>query len=93
MFKKDTMVPGIIIALVVMVAGYFALKYLNIWISDYFFGKSPIFRQSTVEVISIFLNVFPFRYCMLKANREYTGRGILLVTFVFGLYYFFNYLQ
>lgn len=93
MFKKDTMLHGIIIALIVMVAGYFLLKYLNIWISDYFFNRPPVFRESTIEVISIFLNVFPFRYCMLKANREYTGRGILLVTFIIGLFYFFNYLQ
>lgn len=93
MFKKDTMLNGIIIALIVMIFGYLGLKYLNIWISEYFFDRPPIFRESTVEVIAIFLNVFPFRYFMLKANREYTGRGILLVTFVFGLYYFFHYLQ
>lgn len=93
MFKKDSMLIGMVIALVVMTVGYFVLKFLNIWISDVVFHKTPIFRESTVQVIAIFLNVFPFRYFMLKANKDYTGRGILLVTFVFGLSYFFYYLQ
>ena len=93
MFKKDSMLLGIVIALVVITAGYFLLKYLNIWISDTVFHRKPIFRESTVQVIAIFLNVFPFRYFMMKANKEYTGRGILLVTFIFGLSYFFYYLQ
>ncbi|MFN5324566.1 MAG: hypothetical protein ACK5C5_06585 [Bacteroidota bacterium] len=93
MIKKDSMITGILIALVVMISGYFILHYLNIWISKSFFDKPPIFRESTVQVIAIFLNVFPFRYYMLKTNYEYTGRGILLVTFVFGLSYFFYYLQ
>ena len=92
MFKKDSMWQGIIIGIVVMVAGYFIIHYGNIWISDYFFSRGPIFRESTVQVLSIFLNVFPFRYFMLKTNKEYTGRGILLVTFVVGLTYFFYYL-
>ena len=93
MFKKDSILNGVVIGLVVLVAGYFSLKYLNIYISEKVFHRPPVFRQSTIEVIAIFLNVFPFRYLMLKTEREYTGRGILLVTFIFGLVYFFHYLQ
>ena len=93
MFKKDLMIHGILLAVAVLVAGYFTLHFLNIWVSHYFFDKPPIFTESTIQVITIFLNVFPFRYFMLKTNREYTGRGILLVTFVVGLSYFFYYLK
>lgn len=87
------MVLGIVIGVVLPVVGYMVLTWLNVTISDKVFGKAPIFRESTVEVISIFLNVFPFRYYMLKAKMDYTGRGILLVTFVVGLAYFFYYLN
>lgn len=86
------MLLGIVIAIVVTVAGYFALQFLNDYISP-MFGKPPVFSQSTIEVIAIFLNVFPFRYYMLKAGKDYTGRGILLVTFITGLYYFFHYIN
>ena len=93
MIKKDSMITGILIAIVVMVGGYFAMKYLNVFISDYFFNRSPVFSESSIRVFAIFLNVFPFRYFMLKADKEYTGRGILMVTFVVGLSYFFYYLK
>ncbi|MBL0342491.1 MAG: hypothetical protein IPP71_17270 [Bacteroidetes bacterium] len=93
MFKKDSLVTGIIIGAVVTVGGYFAIYYLNIWISDYFFNKAPVFGKSSVEVFAIFLNVFPFRYFMLKTDKELIGRGILMVTFIVGLSYFFYYLQ
>src|SRR5689334_5936833 len=82
MFKKDTMLNGILLAVVITVASYFILTYSNIWISRYFFKKGPVFSESTIQVLAIFVNVFPFRYFMLKTNKEYTGRGILLVTFV-----------
>ncbi len=93
MFKKDSILTGIILGIVVTVGGYFTLFYLNIWISKYFFSKPPVFDKATVEVLSIFLNVFPFRYFMLKTDKEMIGRGILLVTFVVGLAYFFYYLK
>lgn len=93
MLNKDSFVLGLVIGVVVMVGGYFAIHYLNIWISDYFFNRRPVFRDSTVEVLAIFLNVFPFRYYMLKAHKDWTGRGILMVTFIVGLTYFFYYLK
>ena len=93
MFKKDSMLIGIILGIVIMVSGYFIIHYGNIWVSRYFFNRPPIFRDSTVEVLAIFLNVFPFRYFMLKTNKEYIGRGILMVTFIVGLTYFFYYLS
>ena len=93
MFKKDRMIHGVLLGIAVIIAGYYALTGLNIWISDYFFNRAPVFRESTIRVLAIFLNVFPFRYFMLRTNRELTGRGILLVTFIVGLTYFFYYLS
>ena len=93
MFKKDSMLNGILIGIIVTVGGYFLLKFLNVWISDYFFNRTPVFRESSIRVFAIFLNVFPFRYFMLRTNKEYTGRGILMVTFIVGLSWFFYYLN
>jgi H+/Cl- antiporter ClcA len=93
MLKKDSLWLGIVIGVVLPLAGYALMTWLNGYISDTFFDRPPIFRESTVEVIAIFLNVIPFRYYMLKAQMDYTGRGILLVTFIVGLTYFFYYLD
>jgi hypothetical protein len=91
--NKDSMILGIVIGILLPLVGYAVLSWLNVTISEHVFSKPPVFRESTVQVISIFLNVFPFRYYMLKAKKDYTGRGILLVTFVVGLTYFFYYLN
>ena len=93
MFKKDSLLTGIIIGVVVTVGGYALLHFLNIGASRYFFDKAPVFKESIIQVISIFLNVFPFRYYMLTAEKDYTGRGILMVTFIVGMAYFFYYLK
>lgn len=93
MFKKDSMITGVILGIVVMVAGYFVIHYFDKWLLGYLFKRSSVFSESTTQVIAIFLNVFPFRYFMLKADKEWIGRGILLVTFIVGLTYFFYYLK
>jgi hypothetical protein len=87
------MLTGIVIGIMVIAVCYPLLHYLNVYISSEFFNRRPIFRESTIQVISIFLNVLPFRYIMLKTNNEYTGRGILLVTFIVGMAYFFYYVK
>jgi hypothetical protein len=87
------MITGMAIGVAVIAGGYFLLHYLNDVISELFFDGRTVFRESTIQVLAIFLNVFPFRYLMMKTPYEYTGRGILLVTFIVGISYFFYYLQ
>ena len=93
MFKKNSIWLGIAIGVVLPIIGYLSLTWLNTFISNSILERPAVFRESTIQVISIFLNVFPFRYYMLKAQLDYTGRGILLVTFIVGLAYFFYYLD
>lgn len=87
------MLSGIILGLIVMGGSWAILHYMNVWGSEYFFNRQPVFQERTIQVIAIFMNVFPFRYFMIKADKEMTGRGLLMVTFIFGLAYFFYYLN
>ncbi len=87
------MLTGIILGLVVMTGSWAVMYFLNTLGSEYFFNRPPVFQERTIQVIAIFMNVFPFRYFMIKADKEMTGRGLLMVTFVFGLAYFFYYLN
>lgn len=93
MFKKDTILNGILIAIITMGGSYLVLYLLNTWGSEYFFGRQAVFQERTIRVISIFMAVFPFRYYMMKTEKEWIGRGILLVTFIVGLTYFFYYMN
>jgi len=87
------MLTGIILGLVIMTGTWAILHFMNSWGSEYFFNRPPVFQERTIQVIAIFMNVFPFRYFMIKADKEWIGRGLLMVTFVFGLGYFFYYLN
>lgn len=93
MLKRDSWFLGIAIGLVLPFASYFILDYGIQLISKLMIGKAIQFTVGTLQVISIFTNVLPFRYYMINLKFDYTGRGILLVTFIMGIAYFIKYLD
>lgn len=83
-FKRDNIWLGIGIALVVPAIMYFLLKLINI-----FTGEEHILQNSTMQLSAVFINLLPFRYYLVKVKADRTGRGILLVTMVLALVYFY----
>ncbi|MEX1189113.1 MAG: hypothetical protein WED33_07630 [Bacteroidia bacterium] len=47
----------------------------------------PRFDQATNLVLALVGNVLPFRQYMQKGHYEKTGKGILLMTFIFAILY------
>ncbi len=48
-------------------------------------------KQSTMQLIGIFSNLFTFRYYMVNLKFDKTGRGILLATFIYaGVFFYLN---
>jgi len=95
-FNRDTFVFGVILGFLLPILGYFVitgLDYLFIPPSNNIEGLRYL-RNSTVIVISIFLNLFPFRYYMINKKYDRTGRGILFDTFIMTIAFFIleNYL-
>lgn len=56
-------------------------------------GKDYLIKLPTIILISIFPNLFSLRYYLVKLKYDRTGRGILLVTFIFAIAYFAIYLK
>ncbi|MBN2729080.1 MAG: hypothetical protein JXR53_07630 [Bacteroidales bacterium] len=83
-FKRDNIWLGIGIALVIPVIMYFLLKLINL-----FTGEEHILQNSTMQLIAVFINLLPFRYYLIRLKADKTGRGILLVTMVLALVYFY----
>jgi hypothetical protein len=48
--------------------------------------------RANAMLLSVFINLFTFRYYMVSLNFDRTGRGILLVTFALVAFYFFFFL-
>lgn len=86
--KKDSMLLGFalgaIIPSVIFVILYFSNKYLSV-----VFDKDHILEDNTVKLVSIVLNIFVFRYYLVKEKVEKTGRGVLLATFIYALVIFY----
>jgi hypothetical protein len=91
MLKKDSMILGIFLGALIPVVAFGIIYGINILISKIFTNGYLIFTLPTVFVLSIFVNVLIFRYYMLKLKKDYTGRGILLATFVYAFVYFFKF--
>lgn len=92
MLKKDNWILGIILGIVLPVA-----IYLLVYMAMMQWGQiegSPgrvFMKKSTMQLIGIFSNMFTFRYYMVNLKYDKTGRGILLITFVWaGIFIYQN---
>ena len=91
MLKKNSWLLGIALGILMPLTSYAIMYYANIFISEEIFNKPPIFRDLTIRVLAIVSNILVFRYYMVNLNYDYTGRGILLVTFIAVIMFFYFY--
>lgn len=83
--KKDSLTLGVSLGIIVPAVLYAILYYVAILIKTEIFAKSI---DSSIQLVAIFMNLFVFRYYLLKVKFDKTGRGILLSTFLFAIMYF-----
>lgn len=85
--NKDSNTLGIVIGLLLPVLFFGVFCLLNILIIDLFKLKG-FMSYPTIKLLSIAINVLPIRYYFVKRNYDHTGRGVLLVTFIYIVVYF-----
>lgn len=86
-FKKDSHVFGALIGLFLPIITFLIIHFasklvmlaVDVDLSVYAFA---------IKLLSIAMNLFPMRYYFVKLRMELTGRGILLVTFIYTVVYF-----
>ncbi|MDR2407892.1 MAG: hypothetical protein LBE13_07260 [Bacteroidales bacterium] len=83
---KDTILLGTGLGILVPLIAFGILYAISVGFAPE--GKDYIIKISTVELVSVFLNLFTLRYYLLKLKFDRTGRGILLVTFILAIAYF-----
>ena len=86
MFKKDNFIFGALMGAVIPMVIYLILEnFVTITLNT---GKTePRFDQPTMLVLALVGNILPFRQYMQKGHDEKTGKGILLMTFVYAVVY------
>jgi hypothetical protein len=87
MFKKNSLAFGASLGAVLPVLLYMILQ------EGFTVERNgisvPRFDQATSLVLSIAVNLIPFSRYMKKPEYEQTGKGILLVTFIYGAVFIF----
>jgi len=89
LLRRDTMLLGILLGIALPVVSFGILYVISTVFAPA--GKDYLIRLSNVVLVSVFSNLFTLRYYLLKLKLDKTGRGILLVTFVFAIGYFATY--
>ncbi len=82
--RRDNIWMGILLGLVVP-AALFGILYGIIAIIENYTGNIAFVSMQKVLLLSIIPNLFLLRYYLLKLKYDLTGRGILLITFIWGI--------
>jgi len=87
MFKKDNFAFGAMLGSGIPIAFYLVLSGINSAMEANL--QRPLFQENTIFVLCIVANLIPFRQYMQKGYYEQTGKGILLVTFIYSFIYIY----
>lgn len=101
-WSKDSFLFGALIGLIVPIVMYIILDALEYGFIEYIISKGGaiqlfgytirpvsdnILPDDTQLAVSVAGNLFFFRHYMVKTIRDKTGRGILMMTFLFAFLY------
>lgn len=87
-FKKDSWLLGFLSGVIVPLVFYGILYFINSQLAQGR-GGIPYLKDSTIQLICLFINVLMLRVFFVNAKYEKTGRAILIVTFGYAIYLFF----
>ncbi|MCF8332010.1 MAG: hypothetical protein K9H84_06125 [Bacteroidales bacterium] len=90
-FRKDTFTLGIILGLLVPAVLFVIIYYTNQYFEQ--LANKNFLKTNTIMLVSIVLNVFVLRYFLTHKDRDKTGRGVLMVTFVYAILFFILFLK
>lgn len=86
-FKKDSHAFGALIGLFLPVITFLVFHFTSKLIMTAIDADLSVYAFA-IKLLSIAMNLIPMRYYFIKLKMELTGRGILLVTFIYLLVYF-----
>lgn len=89
-FKRDSWFIGIFIGMILPILLFLILYLLDLGISEYF-GLNLTNEFHYLYLLSLIANFYPIRHYLIKLRFEKTGFGLLLITIVEILTYFYSY--
>jgi len=87
-FRKDSFVLGVVFGIALPVVFYFFLLMVDQLVLA-LFGRHLTHEHHLLYLLSTIVNLLPVRYYLIKLKLEKTGLGILAITAILILVYFF----
>jgi len=87
-FKKNSFILGGALAAFVPVVLYFGLSELVLLLSKKFTNGIPLIQEHNIILVSVFLNMIIFTGYIHKSPYDKTGRGVMIITFIYTAIYF-----
>jgi hypothetical protein len=87
MFNRNSLWFGVLIGILLPLMVY-GLLYGILYLYSILTGHWPDFNESILQLIAPVINLFFIRYYFVTKKYDDSGRGILLVTFVYVIAYF-----
>jgi len=89
-FKKDSYLLGVFWGIVLPTVLYGLLFFIDMQF-EAIFAKHLVAKHDYLYLLSVIGNIFMLRYFYSRNLKERAGAGVLLVTVVVVLVYFFNF--
>ena len=88
----DNFILGLITGITTLVISYFSLRAVRLSIAEYY-GNPYIFPAPRIELICMLINILFFRVMIVNLGKEKTGKGILFITVILSITYFFLFIK
>ena len=86
--KQDSFILGLIIGIIAPWILFGILYYLSIFLGNLVLKVPYFISSSTMQLLAIVVNVFAIRYYMVRLKFEKTGKGFLVITFIYIIAFF-----
>lgn len=91
-FPEDNFLLGIALGAATMAITFLGLKGMRMALVNHY-GDPYFFPSPRVELITILVNILLFRLVIVNLKKDKTGRGILFVTVISSMIFFFLYFK
>ena len=85
---KDSFAFGLFSGAISLVVFYYLFTWIRSLLIDYY-GNPYLLRPPTIQLIAVLINIIIFRLLMINYKKEQTGKGILFITVIMTLGYFY----
>ncbi|MCX6235580.1 MAG: hypothetical protein NT175_12835 [Bacteroidetes bacterium] len=87
MLNKDSFLLGVVLG-VITPPIVFGFLYLILFVINAIATNDLSVKMSILQIVSITVNAFIFRYYFIGRKYDKTGRGVLLITFIYFILFF-----